>query len=256
MRTPGLFNLCVLLALSLCNESASGGVPLDQLRRFEQANQAFANATTREQYLDVAALYQSILDAGLDSGAVHFNLGNSLAAAGETGRALRSYRQAQRVWPRDPVLDNNLSHVLDRLGAAPPSRDLLDHLLFWQGWLSFREKGLLLALFATLAFLCGVLSLVRTGRWRGAALAALLAALLLGASFGLDLFDRSRGHGVVIDQEVVARMGNSESFQPAINEPLQEGAEFLVRERTGDWVRIEIRNGLEGWIPAGSAAFY
>ncbi|MFH0946745.1 MAG: hypothetical protein V2A76_16240 [Planctomycetota bacterium] len=221
-----------LVLLSCLLSAAASGAPAgaDRLaaqRAFEEANRQFAQAATADDFLRVAALYQAIMGDGegsLESGAVLFNLGNCWLFAGETGRAIASYRQAERYRPRDPLLENNLNHALLAAGQAGTQETLLDHVLFWQDWLSFREKAWLVALLGTLVGLSILISL-RLGRgWLRAAFLGLLLLVIALISFGLDVRDHElTEHGVTVSKEVVARMGNSESFAPAINEPSSRG---------------------------------
>ena len=55
--------------------------------------------------------------------------------------------------------------------------------------------------------------------------------------------------------EVVARKGNAESYEPALNEKLPE-AEFRLLERRGDWLLIRLAGGQEGWIADRAAAVF
>ena len=80
--------------------------------------------------------------------------------AGQRGRAIAAYRQARRYLGPDPFLEANLAYAL---GNQPPlrRRPLIEHVLFWQDWISYPAKFQLAA--------CGV----------GTTLALALAALFV-----------------------------------------------------------------------------
>ncbi len=249
-RAALLLSLAALAALA-------PGVGPAEMRAFEAANRRFTEAAAPQDFLAVAALYQEILDGGVHSGAVLFNQGNAYARAGERGRAIACYRQAERLRARDPLLAGNLQHVLASAGAPPRQTTLLDHVLFWRRWLAYREKVQLVALLAGAAFLCGLAALWRGRGWRRAAWTCLALCLLAGAPLLLDARDiLFTEHGVVVVPEAVARKGNSESFAPAFTEPLREGAEFVVLERRDGWARIALEGALDGWIRVDDAVFY
>ena len=133
-------------------------------------------------------------------------------------------------------------------------------MLFWQGWLSYGEKFGLLALAATLAMLTALLA--RLGvrgvpSLRRTAWALLVLTVLLGWSATLQAHDVDRiQHGVVTADDVVARKGDAESYEPAFSTPLHAGAEFVVLEHRREWLHIKLSGDLEGWIPVSAAVRY
>ena len=88
------------------------GVDFEAAHAFQQAQTAFDQAASPEDFLKVAGMYQSILDRGLVSGAVLYNQGNAMMRAGERGRAIAAYREATRYRPTDPYLQANLRYAL------------------------------------------------------------------------------------------------------------------------------------------------
>ena len=137
-------------------------------------------------------------------------------------------------------------------------RPLVEHLLFWQNWMSYPAKFSLTAAVAGVTFLLGVAALffARRALWR-LAVAGLVVTALFAVSAGYDWyrFDGVR-HGVVIRDEVVARKGNAQSYEPAFTEPLSEGTEFEVVDRRGDWMLIRLAGSQEGWIEDDSVVVY
>lgn len=241
------------LALAGC----SGAAELETSRLFQEAQQLFNSAQTPEEYLRAAALYEQLISQGFVNGAVFFNLGNAYMQAGQRGRALAAYRQAKRYRPRDPYLDANLRYALGNR-AHREKRSLLEHLLFWQGWLAYPEKFQATAGFAALTLVLALLALFRKERflWRRLAVTALVVTILVGFSAGYDWYRYERTEQGVVIEDVTARKGNSETYEVAFTEPLNEGQEFRVVERRTDWVLIRLRGGAEGWIRQEAAVLY
>jgi len=188
--------------------------------------------------------------------AVLYHQGNALMRAGQRGRAIAAYRQAQRYRPRDPHLEANL---LSATGGEPaPRRAILEYLLFWQDWLGYGEKFTLCGAAAVATFLLGLAaSLLRRRRLSQLALAALAATLLLAFSAGYDWYRyQYLVHGVTTQRETVARKGYAESYEPALTAPLPEGTEFLVVQRRGGWLLVQLAGGQEGWLPEKAAVLY
>jgi hypothetical protein len=251
----GVFFL-VLLAATLIS---CGPVPeQDVSLSIQEARAAFHQAETPGDCLHVAALYEEVLAGGFINGAVLLSQGNAYMRGGRKGLAVASYRRAERYLARDPHLQNNLELALGGK-AAPQKRTLLDHLFFWQNWLSSPEKYRAAAAAAGVTFLLALMGLfVRRSRIRRTlTAAAFFVSLLLCASAALDWyrFDVTR-HGVVVAGEVEARKGDSDTFARAFSRKLEEGTEFTLLEERGDWILVRLVGGPEGWIPKETSRIY
>jgi tetratricopeptide (TPR) repeat protein len=224
----------------------------------QKALETFDKARSPDDFLRAAALYQDVLDRGFVSGAVYYNQGNALMRAGQRGRAIAAYRQAQRYLPRDPYLEANLAYALAGESPTAKRRPVIEYVLFWQDWLGYPAKFQLLAGAIGVACALGFLAvlfekriLVQLG------LAAAAVSLVLGVSAGYDAYRyQVVAHGVIVDREVVARKGNATSYEPALTEPLKEGTEFQVMERRPDWLLIRLAGQQEGWVPQKAVVVY
>jgi len=248
----------ILLAAWVCLLGAGcrQGLDAESLLLFQRAQAAFDQARTSEDFLRAAALYREILDRPVASGALWYNQGNAFMQAGQRGRAIAAYRQAQRYRPRDPYLEANLRFA--QPGDGTPRRPLIEYLLFWQDWLSYPEKFWLLGLLAGLTFALGLAARVtRRKAIARAAMAALALSLLCGVSAGYDWYRYEWiVHGVVVEADTTARKGNAASYEPALTAPLAEGTEFRLVERRGDWLLVRLPGGQEGWIEGRAAVTY
>lgn len=248
-RRAALAFAVTLVAIAACTRRA----PLDAVSAFEQANRTLLEAKSGDDALRAAAGFETALARGGENGAVLHGLGNAWMKAGRRGEAIAAWRRALRYLPRDPYLKANLEQALGHR-LADEERPLIRTLLFWQDSLSYPEKGR--ALVATMAATCALFLLAQLqprarGFARPAALACAAATLLAALSFAVDVRDvEFTTHGVVTADDTVARKGNAASFEPAFNEPLKAGAEFIVLERRGDWLRARVKEGLEGWLPS------
>jgi len=239
----------VFLLSSSCVVSARASSD-DVRHAFEGANRAFAVATTPEQFRDVAARFESLRRNGGECGAVLFNLGNAWFRAGEMGRAIAAYKEAERYLPRDPVLVANLAEARRVAGVAAPPAELADRLLFWRAWSSYPLAAQSAIGFAVLAFVLagavrlGVRKLVVPAR-----IVSVHAALAL-VVFALEFhrFEIER-RGVVVIEQVMARKGDAESYGPAFTAPLIEGQEVRVLDSRSGWTRVQLDNGIDGWVP-------
>ncbi len=240
----------VMLAVAGVAASARAA-DVESLRAFDEANRLCATGSSPDDFRRAAILFQSIIDRGDVSGAVLYDLGNAWQKAGDLGRALAAYRQAERYRPRDPLLENNTSQVLADLGVPPPARSMVETLVFWRAWLSYPEQAWTFVGLSALAFALGLLALRGFTAARRLAWATTVVACVAGATLLLEVRDvAGTRHGVVVAGQTIARKGNSESYSPAFTEPLKTGTEFVVAEKNGEWLRVRLANDLDGWVPA------
>jgi len=247
-----------LLAVVALMAAGCGEVDLEVSRKFQEAQRTFDQATSEEDFAKAAAMYQDILDSNGPCGAVLYNQGNAFMQAGQPGRAIAAYRQAQRLKPRDPYLEANLAYAMGTADANGGRRPLIRHILFWQDWLSYPAKFHLAAALCLLTFAGGVAVLfVESRLLRRVTIGALVVSGLMIVSAGYDWY-RFEGaeHGIVVQHEVTARKGNAQSYEPAFTEPIGEGTEFEVIDRRGDWMLIRLAGNQEGWIEDDAAVVY
>jgi tetratricopeptide (TPR) repeat protein len=220
-------------------------------RTFLRALELFDAAKAPGDYRESAALLESLLADGYQSGAVYYNLGNAYFRAGEFGRAIAAYRKAKPYRPRDPYLEANLRQALTVApGRLPePPAPWWTHVLFWSGSLSFPEKaytafaGFVIAALAACAAL-----LLRRPRvyWMSAAFVVIAAVMSFDAALAFAGIASSR-HGVVI-HDTVARKGIGKNYEPAFDQPLKDGAEFTVLSESGDWIFGHFEGIGDGWL--------
>jgi len=243
--------------LILAGGGCRPGVDLETQRTFEDAQAAFDRAASADDFLKVAGMYQQVLDSGIVSGAVLYNQGNAYIRAGHGGRAIAAYREAKRYRPSDPFLEANLNYALVS-EAGTGRKPVLEYLLFWQDWVGYPAKFRAAGTLGTLALVLAVAALYVRRRPLGILTLGLVGlTLVAGVSAGYDWcrFDHTV-HGVVAQPEVVARKGNSTSYEPAFTEPLKEGTEFTLESRRGDWLLVRVAPNQEGWLPETSAVLY
>lgn len=235
-----------------------GSTPdIETATRFQQAEEAFANAEQPEDFVIVAAKYQEILDNGFVSGSVLYNQGNAWMQARQKGRAIACYRQAMQHLPRDPYLAANLNQALT--SASDTKRPLLDYVFFWQQSLSYREKGILATVVLGIVLLLFLLAAVQRQSKLAARFGwvAAVVFVVVTASVVRDWYNfEFTTHGVVTVAECTARKGGSESYEPAFTKPLIEGTEFTVIQKQNDWLNIQIAGSGEGWISKNECVTY
>lgn len=268
-----LFHLLAVLVLSLpgLTQAAPDQVELSGLFKeggdlFQQANALHDEdpAEARTLYQQAALRFERVVgEGGIHNGKIYYNIGNAYFRAGDLGRAILNYRRAAQYAPNDRNIEQNLAYArsqrLDQL-AEVEFGGPLKALLFWHYDFSFGQR---FALFA----------LVFVGMWAAAATVLFirrpflkwiigigaLGSVALGASLLVESWHlQNRRPGVVVAEEVVARKGDSASYEASFQEPLHAGAEFLVVEERPSWIQVELHlpdgERPRCWLPKSAVA--
>lgn len=214
----------------------------------------FQNAIAAYQQNDfglAAEGFKHLIDAGLSSGALYYDLGNAYYRSGKTGQALAAYLLAMRYTPRDRDLQYNLDFVRRQTKdkIEPNQKNILLHAgLFWLEWLSAREWLWAAALASVVFWSALAFRLWRAeDRFKAATVSA--GVVLVVALCGLANAMLSHGRrGVMIEPASTVYSGpgtmNTVLFR------LHEGSEFVLRDREAGWLRLELADGKQGWVEA------
>ena len=244
--TPSSFRFRRLLALVcwLWLGSLTAGMAADGEAGFNQANRFYEEG----KYAEAAAAYGQLLQAGNTSAAIYFNRGNAYFKLGQLGRAILSYRQAERLAPRDPDLRANLqfARTQARGGLAFP----VDWSGRWLGTLTVNEWTALTAVAFWVVFALLALGQWRPElgrRWRTTLWSAGLLTIILGAclatKFKADYLDTTV---VVIAGEVDVRNGPLDESQSAYK--VRDGIELKVLDRKDNWLQVLDPAQRLGWL--------
>jgi hypothetical protein len=244
-------SICMMIVLSLAATRAPAAESGTRERAFLKALELFDSAKTSKDYREAAQELESILADGFISGAVYYNLGNAYYRAGEYGKAILNYRKAKPFRPQDPYLNANLQQALAVApGRLPePAEPWWTHVLFWTDWLSFPAKVRMTGVGCILAAITAVLAfLLHRPRLYGLTAVLLLSSFAFGVDMGLRQSEVNGSRRAVITGETIARKGTGQSYEPAFDQPLRDGAEFEVLSETNDWTFGHFEGIGDGWV--------
>ncbi|MBN1674407.1 MAG: tetratricopeptide repeat protein [Kiritimatiellae bacterium] len=235
---------------------------------FHEANSLFRQANERvrrnpdeakELYRRAALRFERIAnEGGIENGRLYYNIGNAYFRMEDLGRAVLYYRRAQQYIPNDINLQQNLQYArdkrLDKIDEKQRTR-VLKTLFFWHYDFSARARSVLFAVFFLAVWGGAALRLFFRRGWLNwtLALAAIAAALFMASLLVETAALRNERPGVVISPQVVARKGDSETYEKSFTEPLHAGTEFTLVEQRADWYHVQLADGRRCWVPAKSA---
>jgi len=242
-RTVFTFSLFLLL---------SGGKALSAAgytEEFARANEFYE----QKEYDSAVYVYTGIIDQGLESAHLYFNLGNTYFKKGDLGHAILYYLRARRLDPSDEDIVSNLefakqfSRVQMEGVQLNPIKSFLASLvgpyhintLAWVSSVCF----VLLFLFLIVRFGLGISN-------AGVRVAIILALALLVVSVSLTTFkyrnDYLTRRGVIVCEEAPVRTGPSEQSDVEL-----QGAPGLIVEilvESGDYYNVLFENKRRGWV--------
>jgi tetratricopeptide (TPR) repeat protein len=234
----------LLVALALTGQQYTRD---DAQKLFAQANDAYLAGKPDEAVTG----YEKLLADGYVSPDVEYNLGTALLAQQKIGRSVLMLERARRLAPGEEDIQANLDkarrELVDKVagGGEEPLGERLAGLLP-----ATLTAGLFLGAYALFwLMMLGRLLWGWTGATLPVAALALVAALPLGGLTALQAYQRTQVHDAVIQQSPLkVREGPNKSSKVSFE--LHEGTQARVLDREGDFVRLRLKNGLEGWAEA------
>jgi len=223
--------------------------------KVSQGNEFFKSG----EYAEAIGLYEAVLEEGVESAELYYNLGNAYYKSKNIPAAILNYERAVKLKPQDKDLQFNLKlanlKTVDKIEVIPTffiaelGEDLKD--LFpidtW-GWMAISALWLSAVLFYLFA------NAMAKGTKRILFFSALLLAVFSLSSFGLGYQKYTSVYkeveAIVFAPSVIVKSA------PGPNETdhflLHEGTKVFVLEAMDEWNKIRLADGSIGWIPVQS----
>lgn len=202
--------------------------------------------------------YQAVLNQGVASSALYYNLGIAYYRLDRIGQAVRYFEKAALLDPGDRLIQHNLdisrSRVADRITRLPtPLWTRIGQVVVR----AFGVSGLFMVGLAGWFALATCLVLgIRRGifePWvrRGVLTGSVVAVLFLGAAFLSSAVSPFGHRSVVVEESVplTSTAGGTERLQE-----LHEGTVVDILDMQGSWARVRLANGVTGWLEAAGLA--
>jgi tetratricopeptide (TPR) repeat protein len=218
---------------------------------FNEANAAYKKG----QYDTAVSLYESVLKTGFESPEVYFNLGNSYYKKKDIANAVLNYERAHKLAPGDEEINFNLqlaqAMVVDKINVLPEF--FLKHwlkafseLYSSDTWALFSIGFFIVCLLFVLLYLfANLLWLKKVGFWLGI-FVLFLSVVSFGNSYREKQVNQQLSGAVVMSASVTLKSSPDEDGTDLF--VLHEGAKIWVKDRVGDWLKVNIADGNSGWL--------
>ncbi|WP_159021982.1 tetratricopeptide repeat protein [Formosa sp. L2A11] len=218
---------------------------------FEQANTLYNNG----KYAEAIDKYQSILDDGMHSSELFFNLGNAHYKLNHVGPSVYYFEKALQLAPNDKDIKNNISYarnmtidaidVVPEVGLSKVLKNITSVLTF-DGW---AITTVILFLIFVVLFISYYFSEYTTRK----RIAFTTSVIVLGLGF-LTLFFAFHNYNLKLkDNPAIVFVHESEvKSEPNLSSQeafvLHEGTKVQVLDTVNNWKKIKLSDGKTGWI--------
>ena len=239
--------LIIIIALGMIFASVSFGVtPAEQ---FQQGNDQF-----EARHFDSALqAYKQVLDLGMQSAPLYFNMGNASFRSGDLGHAILYYLRARQLDPSDPDIISNLDFArrftsVQMEGVAlNPVSSLFESIvepyqLSSLAWISSAAFFLFLGFLFARFGLGYRNSIVRTGIYNSLLLLLVVATMTM-VKYEHDYLTQ---RAVIIAETAEVHTGPSELSDKELD--AAPGLIVEILSESGDYYNVLFENKRRGWI--------
>ncbi len=222
---------------------------------FQQGVEAYQ----QNDYQAAIENFEAALDHGQASAALYYNLGNAYYKIDEIGKAILNYERAKQLEPRDKDVEFNLQiaklQVVDKIPSPEPDF----FFTVWNGMknvLSLQQFAMLtIALYVLFMVLVIIRLLTKNSRIAAFArftwVPVLIILIIAGSLFIIRVQqDINIKHGVVLADKV--SVVSSPSTESTEMFALHEGVKVQIIAQSGEYTRIRLTDGKDGWVPRGA----
>lgn len=220
---------------------------------FNQGKELYKNG----KYQQAITAWMQILDKGEHSAELYFNLGNAQYKLNHIGPSVYYYEKALQLSPNDSDIKNNLAFAenarIDSIEPLPKTvfskwYNSISGIFTFNGWailaVAFSIFFVALFLFYYFAF--------SERRKRLLFVSSMFVGIFLIASLTMAFFtygDFTKNQpaiifGSEIEVKTEPSMGSNVAFT------LHEGTKVQISAQDGNWYRINLEDGKDGWIPS------
>jgi tetratricopeptide (TPR) repeat protein len=219
--------------------------------KISTANDFYKN----KQYESSIELYEEIINSGIASSSVYYNLGNSYFRIGKLGLSVLNFEKAKKIDPNDEDIIHNLefvtSRITDKVDAIP------QFFLFgwWESYISTFTINMLTMICYILYLLIIILVLSfifnKAARTKRKIFFTLIPTVVFMFAFIIALigkisYESANEYAVIIESRISVKNSPDEKERDIFL--LHEGLKIKIEDNVDKWVKIRLADGKVGWV--------
>lgn len=197
--------------------------------------------------------YEAMLESGLKSGALYYNIANCYLEKGQVGKAILNYKRAMYFIPRDSALRINYGYALSRMRQRDTTAKTPYFITLLNGAFNFLSLKETVLIFFACYFLAAALVIMKKFAKKrrfflgGLSILFIMATVMITIPLSNKIREAEK-EAIVISGTTDARMQPA-SDAPSIF-PLYEGMKVYVINCSEGWCKIKRPDNKTGWIAA------
>ena len=222
----------------------------DSIKEFNDANKLYSE----KDYSKADEIYSKLLENGYDNFSINFNKASALFESGRYGEAKFYYLKALKKSPFDKELKTNIKVIYKKLGDDPVNSDP-----------EIVSARFLYLLNPTFVFILVILSFVfcfvsiilfnRVGNRRILLFSVIFSvlAIVFTVLYTLQYRDLNSKFFIITAKE--ANCYNTPNNGDVVLMTLKEGTKLKIVDKTDNFVKTNLNNGLFGWVEKSKIIF-
>lgn len=219
---------------------------------FKEANSQYQ----AEAYTKAIKSYHSILEQGLESSEVYFNLGNAYYKTNQMAEAIYYFEKALVLNPSNQDAKINLTYanrsIIDSIKVIPKStfekfNDTVLAVFSYNTWAKIAVACSLLAGLVWMLFFFSTQPGVKKLFFTLGIVISVCCFVGLGVASQQYLKAKNTVYAIVFNEEVSVKNAPRSTALEIFS--LHEGTKLKVLDRVGNWHKIKIADGQVGWLP-------
>jgi tetratricopeptide (TPR) repeat protein len=222
----------------------------DSIKEFNDANRFYSE----KNYSMANEIYSKLLENGYDNFNINFNRASSLFELGRYGQAKFYYLIALKKNPFDKELITNIKVTYKKLGEDPANSD--PEIVFARFlYLLSPTLVFILVIISLIFFIISIILFNRAGNRRILLFSIIFSilAIFFTVIYTLQYRDINSEFFIVTAKE--ANCYNTPNSGDFVLITLREGTRLKIIDKTDNFVKTDLNNGLFGWIEKSNIIF-
>ncbi len=225
----------------------------DNLLLLSEANKSYSE----NNFEQAISLYEKVLENGMESAEVYYNLGNAYFKINDMPSAILFYEKARKLNPNDEDILKNLeianSRIVDKIENMPE--------IFYKQWwknllyiFSVDEWATISLVFFALIFVMLLVFLLtniywvkKSSFWFGIVFIVISGTTWMLANQKHKSFTQDH-QAIIFTPTITVKSSPTETGVDLF--VIHEGTKVQITDHVGDWYEVKIPNGSLGWLKA------